>query len=183
IVDEGLYGNLSAELIFTPFIKSKFYDNITFKTDYLDTRGIINSYGGDRYEYFQNVFGVDTDWLMAKNMNMGLSLLRKDLVPRDDDFYDQELVEYEEKFLYEYSIYSCLVIGAVATYSQTDFDDPDRQDRGIDDYSAFLTFGEEKGAEISLTSVSVLTLRAGYSQGYKWSFSQTNDTDTARITG
>ena len=182
LVDEGIYGSFSMGVMLSPFCKGTAYDKMVYRTDYIDTRGIEDPYGGQQYEYFRNTIGLDMDWLMAMNHNLGLSLSREDEVPHDEDEYGiQERVSYREALIYEYALYSGLVLGAGATYTQTDYTDPTRQDTRREDYSAFLRFGED--ADIPLTGVSVLSLRAGYSQGYHWSPPVADESESATVSG
>jgi len=181
MVDEGVYGSLSMGIMLNPFLKGTAYDKVVYRTDYIDTRGIEDPYGGRQYEYFQNELGVDMDWLPAMNQNLGFSASRFDMIPNEDEYADQESVAYREGLVYEYSLYSGLVVGLRADHTQTDYAADTRKDTRKEDYSAFVRFGEEK--DIPLTGASVLSLRAGYSEGYALDPDVTNETDQATVFG
>ena len=181
MVDEGIYGNLTMGILLSPFLKGRLYDNMVYRTDYIDTRGLSDPYGGQVYEHFRNTLGMDLDWLFAVNQNLGLSLSRFDLIPDEEEYEDQERFAYRESLVYEYSLYSGLVLGCRADYTQTYYDEESREDTRQEDYSAFVRFGED--ADIPLTRASVLTLEVGYSRGRTWEADLTNETDQATASG
>ncbi|MCX7590422.1 MAG: hypothetical protein N2255_02225, partial [Kiritimatiellae bacterium] len=44
--DEGVYGTLSSEIMFSPYLRGRIYDNVLYRTDYVDLRGVVDRYGG-----------------------------------------------------------------------------------------------------------------------------------------
>lgn len=137
IVEEGVLGSLSSTIRLTPYLKASLYDSLAYRTDYVDTQGLEDDYGGSRYEYLRNKVGVDMDWLVGKHRNIGLTLARHDLVPQDDAFADQEVVGYEEALVYERRFSEVAVGGFQAEFAQSDYDVEARADSAIQTYSAF----------------------------------------------
>jgi len=179
LVEEGLHGNFSTEFALTPYVKGTAYDNALYRTDYVDTRGLIDDYGGERYEYFQNTLGVNMDWLMTKDRNLAISFSRLDVLPRDDEFSEQERYAYNESVAYEHEIFPGLIAGARASYSQAKYEDAERADTRSEDYSLFFRFSRdvdvERGAGFRLTDVTTLTATLGASAGYSYGVSTTED--------
>lgn len=169
MVEEGVYGTLSMEYRLTPVVKGTLYDNFTYRTDYVDTRGLTDRFGGQQFEYMRNRFGSNLDWLMAKNKSLGLDLSRMDMVPRDDEFEDQERVSYNESLTYEHLIIPRLVLGARAGVTQTDYEVDTRPKTRNYNYSIFGRYnygqGEQEGVRLRLTEFSTLAAGIGYSIG------------------
>ena len=168
LVDERITGTLSTEMRLTPYIRGRIYDNLRIRTDYVDTRGIEDEAGGQRYQYFRNTVGLDFDWLMAENRNFGLSFARRDNVALDDDFKEQEYHEYAARALYEHRIAPKLIVGARAGHRWRYYDDPERSDTRIEDYNIFLRARDGAGARMGLpiTDATTLELNLGSSAGY-----------------
>jgi len=173
IVEEGIYGTLSMEYRLTPVVKGTLFDNITYKTDYIDTRGLTDRFGGERYEYFQNRIGTRLDWLMAKNKDIGLGVSRTDVIPQDDEFADQERVSHNEYAIYEHQVIPRLVLGARATVTHVDYRDRDRADVKIVNYNVFGRYNErlglgeagQEGLRLRLTEFTRVSVGLGYSVG------------------
>jgi len=177
--DEQIAGNFSTEFRITPFIRGNVYARIVYKPEYVDIRGETDRYGGRRMEYFSNSIGTDVDWLLAKKQNLGLSLSRLDFIPISDDFDEQQRVAYREQLTYEYQIWDGLIAGARFGAHQVLYDDPERTDINLMDWSLFARYGEgvEEGVQVRLTTASTLELRLGYSTGYNISSRRENETD------
>lgn len=133
-----------------------------YRTDFVDTRGLTDYYGGERYVYFNNVAGVNLDWLMAKNQNMALSVSREDMLPRDAEFEDQERTSYRESAMYQYELLSGLVVGGGAAFVQHHYVSTGRVDMSQQDY--FVTAGLARGAGFPLTDSTTASLKLGYSR-------------------
>ena len=172
LVDEGIYGNLSMGIMFTPFLRGTVYDSFVYKTDYVDTRGVIDEYGGERYEYISNRVGLNMDWLLARDKNIGLSASRYDVWPQSKEFADQELSSHHEGVVYEHRISPIVIMGARADFYQTDYAVPERADHEVQAYTAFVRLDPSIGVQdrtglgIRLTDVSTLTVGIGYVFGY-----------------
>jgi len=165
--EEGIIGSLSAAFALTPCLKGTIYDNATYRTTYIDTRGIEDEYGGEEYEHFNNVLGLILDWGMSSDKNVSLSLSREDVVPRSDEFEDQERTTYHESLTYGQTVVPGVIAGARAAFSQTSYEDPDRGDTHLQDYSVFASAGgsDEPGVRAPLSERTELTLSLGYSVG------------------
>jgi len=179
---EGILGNVSTEIRWTDFIRSVVYDDFVYRTDYIDTRGLSDRYGGTAYEYLRNELGVRTDWLMAKDKNLSLDLSRTDLLPQDDEFADQESVTYSELLAYEQQVLSGVVVGARARARQVSYTATDRPDASIQDLSVFAQAGfgeaEEVAVGIRPTRATTVTLGLGAAVGGSVSFARTERRST-----
>jgi len=162
---EGISGNLSTGIRWTPYLRSVIFEDLVYRTDYVDTRGISDEYGGSEYEYFRNRFGINTDWLMTRNSNLSLDLSRTDWIPSDEQYADQERVTYAESVSFEQLVFPRLVIGVRAGARQTSYGATDRPDADIQDYSLYARteLGEEEDAELVVrpTRATTITLRLG----------------------
>jgi len=169
LAEEGIYGTLSMEYRLTPFIKGTLFDDFTYRTDYVDTRGILDTYGGQQYEYINNRFGTRLDRLMASDKNLGLNLSRTDRIPRSDGFENQESTAYNEALIYEYELFPRFILGTRVGATQTDYRVEERPDTRVYDYSVFgrYNYGEtgEEGVRLRLTDLSTLSFGLGYSAG------------------
>lgn len=167
LVEEGVIGELSMEIECTPYLKVTLYDDFLYRTDYVDTRGWIDPYGGDEYEYLRNTFGADLDWLIARNQNLGLSASRTDVWPQDRLHRDQKRVTYAESALYEYALGGGVVLGARARFEQTDYASEDRSDVDLQEYTllARLDRTGREGIRLRLSEMSVLSVGIGYAVG------------------
>ena len=169
LVEEGIYGTLSMEYRLTPYVKGTLFDHFTYRTDFVDTRGLTDTYGGQRYEYINNRFGTRLDWLLASDKNVGLNLSRTDRIPQSDGFENQESTAYNEALVYEYRLFPRFVIGASAGATQTDYEVEERPDTSLYNYSIFgrYNYGEtgEEGVRVRLTDLSTLSFGLGYSAG------------------
>ena len=137
LADEGALGNISMEFTLTPFVKGTVYDAFSYHTDFVDTRGLSDLYGGRRYEYFENTGGLNMDWLLAHDRNLALSVSRNDLVPRGGEFQDQESVSYHERVAYEQRLSAFLVAGIRANLSQHIYVATNRPESAFQEYSIF----------------------------------------------
>ena len=179
--EEGVVGSLSSEIVFSRYLKGTLWDNIVYRTDYVDTRGIPDRYGGQRYEYLRNALGLDLDWLLAKDKNFGVTISRADNIPFTDTFLDQESVTYREALSYEQAVLPGLVLGARAGFTQVRYRDPDETAVNLWDCSLLLNAGS--GVGMRITRNSTITVGAGYSAGRSWSNTQTNGVDTEGLVG
>jgi hypothetical protein len=179
--EEGIFGNFSTALEITPFLRVTLYDNISYETDYIDTRGITDRYGGRDYEHFQNVIGFRSDWKLSRNQNLGVDVSRTDVIPADDEFDDQERITYSESLIYEYQLIEELLVGGDATFSQTDYTDSDRDDTSINDFRVFLRGA--KGAGIPITDVTTFSASVGYAYAVDSSSEDERDDETSSLSG
>ena len=178
---EGIVGTLSSEVYLSPYLRGTLSDSIVYRTDYVDTRGIPDRYGGQRYEHLWNAVGLDMDWLLAKDKNVGLSLSRADNIPFGDTFLDQESVTYGESLLYEQIVAPGVAAGARANFRQVRYRDPDETSLNLWDYGIYLSL--ERGARARLTKRSSITFGAGYGAGRSWTSTQTNGVTSETLVG
>jgi len=168
LADEGLFANLSTQIILTPFVKILIYDRFVYKTDWVDTRGIEDTYGGSEYEYIRNTLGADLNWLVSRDGSLALGVMRTDNWPQGDEFAEQESVSYVERASYQHRLVSGVSAGARASFTQTDYSDETRNDIRIQDYSLFAVYdrSDREGIRLRLTDVTVVMVGIGYSFGY-----------------
>jgi hypothetical protein len=160
--EEGISVGLSSEFMLTRFVKGTIFDNILYRTDFVDTRGLGDRYGGQEYQYFNNVAGINMDWLMAKDQNIALSFSREDMLPRGGEFEDQERVSYTETAMYQYQFFSGLVVGAGASYVQHYYTATGRSDVALQNYFLNIGFARDVAGQFRLTRDTTGTLRLGY---------------------
>ncbi len=137
--DEGVYGTLSSE--FTPSRDTKLlvYDDILYRTDYIDTRGLSDRYGGDEYEHFQNTVGADWDWKPSPFDNVSLSASRVDEIPLDDEFESQERVGYSEAISYQRELTQFALAGLLGSFTQSLYEEDSRPDVYMYGLSSFAS--------------------------------------------
>ncbi len=153
---EGVEGNFSSELQLTPFVRGLVYDNAAYRTDYVDARGRDDRHGGNEYQFFNNNFGLNLDWLMSKKHNLGLDLSRIDNIPTESEYALQEYHTHNATFVYQYNLFSGLVVGLRGVNSSTEYEHPDRADVDFHDVSAFLSFTQDREAGLQLTRSTTL---------------------------
>jgi len=157
VAEEGIVGNFSTEFGLTPYVKGTAYDDVGYRTDYIDARGLSDRYGGQAYENFHNDLGLNLDWLMAKDQNMGLSVSRSDVLPAEDTFKEQERVSYSEALSYQWMVNPMVMAGASAVFAQNTYTAvTNRPDSSFQTYSVFST--------VRLTERTVGSVLLGYAQ-------------------
>ncbi len=118
VSDEGLLGIFTFEFRPAEDVRMTIYDNARYQTDYVDTRGIGDQYGGSKYVYFSNEIGVNGDWLVGKQENILFGLSRADLLPQEDAFADQESINYTETAGFEKGFGALIMAGVSVDLSQ-----------------------------------------------------------------
>jgi len=175
LAEEGIIGDLSFMVALTPSMKMTVYDAFVYKTDYIDTRGIADPYGGQEYEYIRNTVGLNSDWLLTEDSNLGVSLSRSDNLPKDDMFMEQESVSYTEAFLYERKLGPFVSAGARADFAQTDYTSTNRADPSSRQYSIY--------SGVQLTERTRASANVGYSMASLENASGTEDLPGAYVGG
>ncbi len=137
LTDEGVYGTFSSEFHPSRDTRLLIYDDILYRTDYVDTRGYSDTYGGEEYEHFANVVGADWDWKPSPFDNVSLSASRTDEIPLDDEFDDQKRVGYSEVAAYQRQLTPFATAGLVGSFSQSFYDEDTRPDIYLYGLSAF----------------------------------------------
>jgi hypothetical protein len=155
--EEGISGTLTSELDLSRSVKARLHDTLLYRTDYIDERGLADEYGGEEYERFENTVGVDFDWLAAKDHNLGLSLSRTDVVPREDAFARQERVSYQEGVLYERRLNPQWMAGVRADFGQNAYPATNRSDTYSEQVAAYT--------ELEITRRSRIGGSLGYATG------------------
>jgi hypothetical protein len=128
LTDEGIYGTLSSEYHPSRDTRLLFYDDILYRTDYVDSRGLDDRYGGEQYEHFDNTLGADWDWKPSAFDNFGVSASRQDVIPIDDEFETQERVAYSESISYQRELTRSSSAALYGSFSQSLYDSTNRPD-------------------------------------------------------
>ncbi len=165
----GFLANLSSDFQLTPFVRGRVYDNPSYRVDYVDDRGYTDSLSGRKYPVFQNVVGLDLDWLMAKDKNMAYAVSRTDSIPQDDFFDSQRSVIYRQSLAYQQQLNPVAAGGGRADYTWRDY----TEGRGFQrqqDYLGFLS--------LDLTENTLIKTSMGYSMA-ELSDAGTNETNGA----
>jgi len=137
LTDEGVYGTFSSEFELSRDVRVLIYDDILYRTDYVDSRGFSDEYGGQEYEFLENAVGLDWDWSPSALDSVGLSLSRSDLVVFDDNFESQEGVFYTEVLSYQRQLAPFAVAGLLGRGNQSLYSDDTRPDVFLYGVSAF----------------------------------------------
>ncbi len=171
-VEEGFFGTLSWAFDITPFLGATIFDRFTYRTDFVDTRGLEDKYGGTKYQYIDNEVGTFLEWRLAKGKSVVGSFSREDFLPSDKEFSNQERITYREGVEYRQTIFSSLSVGARAAYSQTKYTAVARNSWNQEDYSVFADFGEgrgigdDSGLGVKMSPFTRIRVGVGYSAGY-----------------
>ena len=159
---EGVFGNISLGFDITRYVRAVLYESFSYRTDFVDTRGVTDEYGGQRYEYMDNNVGLNADWQLVKGKDILAGISREDLIPVTREFKDLERITYREFGAYEQQVFlPNMVVGARASYDQTDFATTNRSDWNGATYLVYL--GASGGGLAPVTDVSSLRVGAGYS--------------------
>lgn len=171
LAEEGITATLSTDFEITRFLKGMVSETAIYRTDYIDTTGITDRYGGQRYKYFKNHIALDLDWLLAQNKNAWLSLNRTDNIPLEDAYDDQESYTWGEAIGYEQQLTMFLSLGISARSAQTYYKVKTRTD--------VITSGVGAYANMTLTENTRGSIGVGYSFGGAIGESVDKDTATA----
>ena len=154
--NQGSGANLSSGFQLTPFVRGRVYDNPSYRVDYEDDRGLSDPTSGKKYPVFQNVVGLDLDWLLARNKDLFYSGSRTDTLPQDNLFSDQKSVVYRQSLTYQQQLNPTTAGGVKGEYTWRDFT-KGRGSQRQQDYTGFLT--------TELNEDTTLGVSAGYSMG------------------
>jgi hypothetical protein len=120
--DQGVEVDLTTEIRFSEYHRMRLYDRFSYRTDFVDYRGISDNYGGNKYERISNELGVDYDWLISKLQNLGLKLARVDELPLSESYPGYDLNEhygYIEEIVYQQRLSPSARWDVGAEFSQT----------------------------------------------------------------
>ncbi len=160
--DEGIFADLSTEFQPTRSTRMRIYDSAAYRTDFVDSRGLEDRYGGVEYERFENTVGADLDWLMSKLDNLSLSASRMDVVPASSDFDAQRHVAYAESAAYERQLSPYVVGGVRADFGQSLASDDTRPDSYREGLSVFSSAQVTKLTDVSASlGYAVASTRGG----------------------
>lgn len=170
----GVAANVSSDFQLTPFVRGRIYDMPSYRTEYVDERGYTDNTSGREYTAFQNLLGLDMDWLMAKDKNLAYSASRVDTIPQGEGFDIQRSVVYNQGLAYQQQLNPVAAGGARANYVWRLYEEG-RGDQFQQDYSVFL------GTHLS--EDTLLQTALGYSMGELTDANQweSNGTSTAVI--
>ncbi len=167
--EEGVLGTITLHYRLTPVVTGVVYDKFLYRTDYFDTRGYVDRYGGERYEHIDNTIGTYLDWHLASDKKIHLDFSRQDIIPYSDGFEDQERVTYEEMLEYSQRVWGNLWVGANATYDQTSYKVNYRPDNTMQSYYLFARYnedlGDKGGVRLRLSDYTTASVGIGYTAG------------------
>jgi hypothetical protein len=168
--EEGIFATFSLEFAPSDYFKVRAYDNPSLLTEYVDARGLIDNDGGSRYERFINEAGLNADWLIAKDQNLGASVERKDIKPLDDEFDFQEGDRTTFSLTYEKEYEPYGIVGATARLIEQGYADRRRSGSRLQEYFVFT--------DLNVTDFS----RAGASFGVSMSDPEVNSLGDDEVT-
>lgn len=153
---ESVATSISSDFEMTPYVRGRIYDMPSYRTDFVDERGNTDNASGRRYRSFQNLLGLDMDWLMAKNKNLAYTGNRVDTIPTDQGFDNQRSVTYNQGLSYQQQLNPVAAAGVRANYTWRLYEEG-RGNQAQQDYTTFL------GADLS--EDTTLQTSLGYSMG------------------
>lgn len=167
--EEGVLGNITLNYRVTPVVTGAIYDRFKYRTDYLDTRGHIYRYGGERIEYIDNTVGTYLDWRFAREKKIRAEISREDYIPYSDGFDDQERVTYEEMLEYSQRVIGNISIGANYTMAQTKYKVNYRPDNSYESFYLFVRYNDglndDGGLHLRMSDFTTASVGVGYSAG------------------
>ncbi len=160
LTDEGIFATFSTQLLASKNSRILIYDDILYRTAYIDTRGLDDRYGGREYESLSNTAGFDWDWKPTPLDSFSAAASRRDTIPFDDEFDRQKGHTYAEMLSYRRSLTPFMAVGLLGNASQSFYAEADRPDVFIYGISAFtglrlsrnLTGDASLGYQFSTTS-------------------------------
>lgn len=183
IPDELAQANLSWDYYLARNLRGVLYDRMTYEADYVDTRGLEDDNGGERYERFENRIGTSLSWDITEVSQLGGVLERLDLLVLDneEEFGDQERVEYREGLFFNRDVRGLFVLGGRVDFIQRDYDDESRFDTTETEYQIYIRGADGVQGGIPLTDHTTLGLRAGVASGTTSGSRTVRDEDGAVI--
>jgi hypothetical protein len=117
----GFSANFSSDFELTPYVRGRVYDQPSYRTDYVDSRGYTENLSGQRYPVFQNLLGMDLDWQLAPDKSMGYTFNRIDTLPQNNNYDISRSVVYRQMLEYRQQINPLTAVGARADYYWRDY--------------------------------------------------------------
>lgn len=153
----GFSADIGSEIAVTEYLKARIYTRPSYGVEYLDGRGYRDYQTGEKYEAFQNTVGVDMDWLLRPDHNLGLSVDRTDTLPQGTNAVgSQESVIQRAQAVYEYGFAPGWMVGPRVGVISRDYPEGERGSQFQTDLEGFL-IGD-------LTPFSTVRAVLGYSQ-------------------
>lgn len=137
LTDEGIFATFSTQLLVSRNSRILIYDDILYRTAYIDTRGLEDRYGGREYESLSNTAGLDWDWKPTPLDSFSGAASRRDTIPFGDEFKRQKGHVYAEMLSYRRSLSPFMAVGLLGNASQSFYEEADRPDVFIYGISAF----------------------------------------------
>ncbi|MDA0578760.1 MAG: hypothetical protein O3B24_11765 [Verrucomicrobia bacterium] len=183
VPDERISANFSTTYRITPRLNGVIFDRIQYVTDFVDFRGNEDDAAGRPYERVDNVVGTTLTWLLSEVSNLAGTLSRRDVIVTDneEEFGDQERVEYVEGLTYTRTIFGRITAGARVGATQREYSDKTRPDTSQQDYDVFI--GNSEGGGIPLTEATTLTLSLGTSAGQSDATDTEESSQSTTVTG
>jgi hypothetical protein len=169
LAEEGVLGTLSSEFRITPYVQGNVHDTVEYRTDFVDTRGFEDQYGGQRYTYLRNRVGSDITWLMAENKKATAGISRTDNIPYSDGFDLNEYILYDESIGYFQTVLPGLGLGATAHFWQYDYRTGERQDASFQDVRLVLSFGRDTQKGIRVGRATTVDFSLGVASAVRGS--------------
>ena len=154
----GALGVFQVSFAPTPFFQGRLYDQPSYRVMYLDDRGLVDNFSGQKYRAFENTAGIDTGWLLAKDKNVTAGFSRVDTLPQGQAYRNLRSAVYNGNVGYNQQVNPLLMAGARADYAWTRYtaSGASRGDQFQQDYTTFANF--------DLTDLTTLRLDAGVSR-------------------
>ena len=135
--DEGAFATFSTEVRLARDMRLMLYDDILYRTDFIDTRGKQDVYGGQEYQHFENTVGADFDWMASPRDNISASVSRRDVISFSDEFDSQEGAFYNEMLAYTRQVTPFMSAGVVGEISQSYYKKDSRPNINMYRFRAF----------------------------------------------
>lgn len=163
----GFSANLSADFELTPFVRGRIYDRPSYRIDYVDARGYTDNLSGQRYPVFVNIAGLDLDWQMAPDKNLGYTFSQTDTVPQDNNYNIDRSVIYHQMLDYRQRLNPLTTAGVRADYYWRDYLEQ-RGSQFQQDYIAYLSTDLTEDTSLNLSlGYSMAELSGGPNSGYE----------------
>ncbi len=167
--EEGVLGTITLNYRITPVLTGTLYDRFKYRTDYFDTRGNADRYGGERYEYIDNTIGTYLDWNFARGKKFRFDVSRQDVIPFSDGFDDQERITYEQMLEYSQRVIGNISVGGNYSFNQTTYKVDYRPDNSYQSFYLFARYndglGDDNGLHIKMSDYTTASIGIGYSAG------------------
>jgi hypothetical protein len=167
--EEGVLGNIVLNYRITPVLTGSIYERFKYRSDYFDTRGYIDRYGGERYEHIDNTIGTRLNWDFARDKKVFFDFSREDIISFSDGFEDQDRTTYEEMLEYSQRVIGNISVGANLSFDQTSYKVDYRPDNSYRSFYLFARYndgvGDDGGLHLKMSDFTTASIGIGYSAG------------------